>query len=355
MKVTAILKGLKDTNGHQPIQIRIYHNGKRTFKPTHIKVDPELFKKGKVLPAHPKAKELNDRLKTLIIQNQATALEGFKKKVPKTDFYGYTDECIKQWSGIKRESTLRQIEARRDKLKGFAPTLLLTDVDSDFLYRYQQHLFSIGNHINTVWTAFTFVKMIVRKAFIEGLITENPFVKFKMPQSQETEKIYLTQDEVKDVDKFCLEERCPPTLFFIGTWFLIACHTGLRLSDLKAFDKKKNIIGGRLIVRTQKTREMVSLPISDKLRALFERIDYRPMTMTGEGYNRLLKILVMGAGIDKKVSSHTARHTAAMAMANAKISQEVAQKVLGHKKIATTSIYYKISNQRIDDEFRKMQ
>ena len=61
----------------------------------------------------------------------------------------------------------------------------------------------------------------------------------------------------------------------------------------------------------------------------------------------------MGAGIDKKVSTHTGRHTMAMSLANSGISQEVTAKVLGHKDLRSTVSYYKISNARIDAELKK--
>jgi integrase len=165
----------------------------------------------------------------------------------------------------------------------------------------------------------------------------------------------LLPNEIKKIDKFCLDKKCPKELFFAGTWFLISCKTGLRLSDQKSFDKKKNIHAGRLIVQTSKTGEIISLPISPELKKLFERINYEPMHYSGEAYNRLLKLIAKGSGIDKNISSHTGRHTAAMTLANSGVSQEVASKVLGHASLRTTSIYYKISNKRIDDELKKIE
>lgn len=352
MKVTAILKGRIDSNGHQPIQIRIADGRKRSYRPTKMKVPQKDFEAGKVKPSHPKASEYNQRLKTLVIQYQAAELKG-EKKVPRTDLYDYLEICLAQWDRIKKDGTLRQIRSQRDKLKEFAPSLLLSEVTVDFLYRYQAHRYSLGNNHNTVWTAFKFLRSVIRKAYAEGLVRENPFAVFKMPQYRDPQKVYLTKEEIEEVDKF-LKGDCPGELHFIGTWFLIACYTGLRLSDLRAFDRKKNIVGGRLIVHTQKTQDVVSLPLSERLKGYLERIDYKPLGMTGENYNRLLKALMLACGITKKVSSHTARHSAAIMMANAGISQEVTAKVLGHKKLATTGIYYKITGSRIDAELGKL-
>lgn len=354
MKVTAIQKGLIDTNGQQPVQVRIFNNGKRSFRPTHIKVLPTQFKKGKIVD-HPKAGEWNEKIKNLIIQYQAQALKEPEKKKPKVYLFDYITECSNKWDKIKTWGTLRIYNSQLEKLKGFTPNVLLSQVDNNFLYAYQSYLIKLGNSQNTVWSSFKFLRTILNDAVKNDLIDKSPFVKFKMPKYEEVNKTYLLPDEIKKIDKFCQDKKCPEDLRFVGTWFLIACHTGLRLSDLKAFDKKKNIHGGRLVVKTEKTGEIVGLPITDKIKRYFERINYRPLHYTGEAYNRLLKLISMGAGIEKKISSHTARHTAAMSFANAGISQEVTSKILGHSDLRSTRTYYKITNTRIDLELKKLK
>lgn len=354
MKVTAILKGAIDTNGQQPIQIRIYHDGKRTFYPTHIKVDPTQFKEGKVI-GHPNAREFNDKIKVKVIECQAKALREPEKKKPKVYLFDYVNQCARKWDGSRKSSTIRIYLSQLGKLKGFTPNILLSQIDNNFLYAYQSYLLNLGNSKNTVWSSFKFLRTILNDAIKEDLLNRSPFKRFTMPKYEDPNKTYLLPDEVKRIDKFCQDKKCPPELFFVGTWFLIGCNTGMRLSDQKAFDKKKNIHGDRLVIKTAKTGEMVGLPISTALKKLFERIDYKPMHYTGEAYNRLLKLVIMGAGIDKRVSTHTGRHTAAMTFANSGVSQEVTGKILGHTDMRSTRTYYKISNQRIDDELKKVK
>lgn len=354
MKVTAILKGMIDTNGHQPIQIRIHYNGKRSYKPTHIKVLPKQFKAGKIID-HPKAGEWNEKIKNLIIQYQAQALKEPEKKRPKIYLFDYITECSNKWDKIKSWGTIRIYNSQLGKLKGFTSNILLSQIDNNFLYSYQSYLIKLGNSQNTIWSSFKFLRTILNDAVKEGFLEISPFKKFPMPKYEEVNKNYLLPDELKKIDKFILDKKCPNDLFFVGTWFLVACNTGLRLSDLKAFDKKKNIHAGRLVVKTAKTGEIVGLPITDKIKKYFERIDYKPLHYTGEAYNRLLKLIAMGAGIDKKVTSHTARHTFAMLLANNKVSQEVTAKILGHSDLRSTRTYYKITNARIDLELKKLK
>jgi site-specific recombinase XerD len=42
-----------------------------------------------------------------------------------------------------------------------------------------------------------------------------------------------------------------------------------------------------------------------------------------------------------------------MTLANKGVSQEVAAKYLGHKDLRSTGIYYRITNQRLDEELKK--
>ena len=353
MKVTAILKGRIDSNGHQPIQIRINHEGVRYFKPTHIKITPALFEKGRVKNAHPKALEHNKTIERLIIQYQAQALAGFEKKVQKINLYTFIATTIQHLT--RKDSTVRQYQAQVSKLKAFRPAVNVDELNHTFFNGYKKHLQKIGNDENTIWSAFKFLKTFVKKAMNDGHLKSDPFLNWEFPKYTDPQKSFLTEKEVKQIDKFCQDKKCPKMLEEAGAWFLIGCYTGLRISDIKAFDKKKNIVNNRLVFHTQKTGEIVGLPISSRLKKYFEKVDFRPLSMHENTYNQLIKVIAASAGITKHISSHTARHTAAMMLANAGVSIEVTAKILGHASTKTTNIYYKITNKRIDSELKKLK
>lgn len=177
---------------------------------------------------------------------------------------------------------------------------------------------------------------------------------FDGPKYQDNPKQYLTREQVNRIEAFA-KETPSLELSFCATWFVIGCYTGLRYSDMQAFSEKKNIKDGRLIVHTVKTGELVSMPISEKMRSLFDRVNWKPLHYTNQAYNRFLKSIAALCNIDMPIAAHFSRHTAAMLWANAKISQEVAAKLLGHTTTKTTAIYYKISGQRVDEELKKLE
>lgn len=349
MKVSTILKGRPDHNGHLPIVIRISHEGIRKYHPTNIRIDPELFEDGKVGPQHPKSKQLNQTLQLLTIQFQAQALEGFKKKIPKTDFYKYVGDQLPHLTRAK--GTVRYYKSQLKKLKEFAPVLLMDSINKDRLNKYKSWLQSRGNGSNTIWSSFKFLRTFVRQAYKDKLIKDYPFDNYEFPKYRENDKNYLTTDEIGLIEKL-IESPLPEMTLLAAVWFLIACHTGLRISDIKTFSKK-NIVGNRLVLRVQKTKEIVGLPLSDKVKGWLEQVGYK-LSMSENTYNGLIKIVCAAAGINKHVSTHTARHTAAMRLMDAGVRLEIVARFLGHKDLRATSTYAKISNKQMDDELKKL-
>lgn len=355
MKVTAILKGHIDINGHQPIQIRISDKGKQRFVPTHIKVEPRLFTEGRVKSSHPKAKLYNERIATMILQCQAQNVEGLQKKTPKVNFYEYVERVI---SGLTRKpGSLRQYQSQLTKLKEFNPSFYLSEVNHDFLDRYQAFLKTRGNDGNTIWSSFKFLRKFIRQAHKTRLIDSYPFDNYEFPKYVEPDKVWLTENDLSKIDNL-LQLDISPRLKEAGNWFLIACHTGLRISDIKRFDYKKHVINGRLVMRTQKGGRHVGLDLKEhfpEVLELLERVEFKRLSMHENTYNELIKMVAAAADVDKHISSHTARHTAAMSLANKGVSQEVVAQILGHTDLRSTRTYFKITNQRIDLELSRVK
>ena len=71
--------------------------------------------------------------------------------------------------------------------------------------------------------------------------------------------------------------------------------------------------------------------------------------------NEYLKEIAKILGIEKRVTSHLARHTFATTVTNANgVSIETISKMLGHTKLSTTQIYARIVDQTISREMDKL-
>lgn len=341
MTISATLKGPKDNTGRRKIYIRINDGKVRKFHATQMKIEPANWK-GKVIG--PLAKDYNAKIKSLIIQYETGGMSSIPVR-----FTDYVTKCLNEWDRIKKYETIRQITSEMNKFKRFSNPLL-SSISPQMLYRYKEYCYGLGNKGNSVWKSFKFLRLVLRKVHREKVINSNPFDLFEMPKYRDPKKIYLSKDQVEKINLKCQEVK---ELSLAGTWFVIACYTGLRFGDLVAFNKSK-IKNGRLIVYTAKTGEVVSMPLNEKLKGLFERVDYKPLPYTNTHYNRLLKAVGAYCEIDEVLTSHVARHTCATMLASAGVSIEVTAKILGHESIKSTAIYYKITGDRIDKEFAKL-
>jgi integrase/recombinase XerD len=352
MKISVILKGKEDGQGRKVVYIRMNEGEKRKFTATKIRVTPDQLQNGKIVK-HPQATIFNNVLKRLVAEMENKAATGETDLPEEISFYHFAETELKNWEGIKKPSTITSYTRELAKLKRYKQELTLSDITTAFLDRYRQHLKGLGNSNNTQWKAFKFIKAVLHVAEKKKLVKDNPFELFDGPKFKETKKEYLTREQVDRIEAFS-KETPSMELAFCATWFVIGCYTGLRYSDMHAFDEKKNIVGGRLVVHTVKTGEVVGMPISERLKGLFEQVGYKRLHYVNQTYNKRLKTIAALCNIDLPVAAHFSRHTFAMMLANTGISQEVTAKLLGHTNLKTTATYYRISNSRIDDELRRL-
>jgi len=145
------------------------------------------------------------------------------------------------------------------------------------------------------------------------------------------------------------------------TLFLTAYGTGLRIAELcnlqvGDIDSKRMVIHVRM-GKCRKDRYTLLTPeLLRQLRAYW--LKYRPTGYLFYGASRDLpaqtdmvyhawKRTYARSGLEKKVCFHTLRHCFATHMLEAGVDLRTIQVMLGHSSIQTTSMYLKISTQRI--------
>lgn len=163
----------------------------------------------------------------------------------------------------------------------------------------------------------------------------------------------LTQEEVKR-----LLNAVTNTKHRILLEIIYGC--GLRVSEAVKLKKTQiNFDEGLLTVREGKGRKdrYVTLPssIKDRLRAYFDaRSDDSPYvfnTQRGHLHIKSAQLIVEDAarkaGIKKKVTPHTLRHSYATHLLEQGTDIRIIQKLLGHSNLKTTQIYTQVSTQLI--------
>lgn len=352
MKVSAILKGRKDSNGRQTVYIRVNEGERRTYKATTLKVHPDQFKNG-IVTDHPKARQYNEIIKEKITAIEYAAMKG-ERKYPDADYRDYLTRCLRLWDKAKSYGTLQQIKTYNEQFIEWAGEIKMSRVTVDLLSDYKAYLNKRYNGSNTVWKALTRIRTVFTQASKEKILQDDPFDLFTIPPFRQTKREYLTGEQVNDIEKYALGKDCPPELKLYAVWFVIGCYTGLRFSDMQKFDRKKHIKGGRLILHTTKTGDLVSIPINAKLKTLLEAVDYSNLARSNQKTNKALKVLADACDIDLVLTVHVARHTFAVRCASEGIPIEVTAKLMAQAGIKYTAVYYRITDKKVDAEFEKI-
>lgn len=336
MTQTYILRGKADFWGRQTLYIRWSNKQQRRLQKTTLLLTPDQLKSFQQgIPG--KDKDLYRKFLSIMEEPETI----------KTDFYKYCEARMKEEAREFSPETIRQQKGEISKLKAFRPVVNLQDITPAFLSDYKAHCYELGNVTNTVWKSFKYLRKIVLRAYKEKLIPDYPFAIFEMPRYRNPQKKYLTEDQI---EALLAIEDLPEQIRIARDWFVIGCYTGLRFGDMASFNKKEKIRNGRLVLYTKKTGEVVSLPFTDKLKELFERVNYLPVEFSNGYFNILLKQLDVGL----KLSVHVARHSFGTLCASKGMRQEVIAKYMGHSSIKTTAIYAQLSSPSMDDEYRKL-
>ena len=157
---------------------------------------------------------------------------------------------------------------------------------------------------------------------------------------------FLTVDEIKSL----IATDCPRE--DVKRAYLFACFCGLRFGDVAGMKWGDLILDGgqwRVTVVMQKTAKPIYQPLSESAMSwLPERGDASPDdavfgTLPALArINLMLKVWAKAAGITKRVSFHTSRHSFATMMLTLGADLYTTCKLLGHSNVKTTQIYAKI-------------
>lgn len=192
------------------------------------------------------------------------------------------------------------------------------------------------------------LKACLAQAVKDGIIARNPADNVDSFKPEETERVYLTLEEVKAMAK---AECAYPVL---KRAFLFSCLTGLRKSDIEKMLWSEVQAQGeytRIIFKQKKTGGQEYLDISPQAVAYMgERGAPEDRVFAGFKYSAYvtseLRMWAVRAGITKRITFHSGRHTFAVLMLDLGADIYTVQKLLGHKELHTTQIYAKVLDKK---------
>ena len=208
------------------------------------------------------------------------------------------------------------------------------------------------------------LKTIFRVAKSRNITTSDPFLGFKISM-RIVDREFLNEEELQRIISTPMPTRY---MDLSRTVFVFACFTGLSYIDLKNL-RIINLVKDNDFywIRTKRQKSsvasnipMLQLPLEilrkhhPDLTATDPMEPLLPVT-SNQKINRALKKIAEHCRIPKDLTFHIARHTFATTVALSNdMSIESLSKILGHKRIATTQHYAKITDKKVAQEMLKL-
>ena len=361
-------KKLND-QGKALVQCECSLDGRKIYATTRVYVKPCEWdaENGQIAMSHPNHKALNAFLFEFMFDLEKAELDIWKRGgVPtlqqiKEVIAG--NRCKEMtFDAFARDAVMKSDRKRGSKdnilntlntLKEYKPSYNWDDVTYSFIRGFERHLRMRGNKVNTIAKHLTCLKTMVNEAVKQGLMSVNPFSRFKI-RHETGEHSFLTNEELGVLERM---KALGGRLQHILDAFLFCCYVGLRFSDFKALTQEHIVVKDGfewLKFKSQKTGVDLDLPLyllgGGKAVALIRKYPSLKIFVDigcNADVNRKLKEVVKMAGIRKKVTFHSSRHTCATTLVYDGVPITTVQKVLGHKKISTTQIYSEVHNQTL--------
>jgi len=390
LKVTFMVRKDRAQNGHPPIYLQLFLEGKRVRISTDQTVELKNWDEqlGRVKGNSAMANSLNEYLEKIkldtlriyndykikdsditvdMLKNKLTAkeIDTRKKLLEVCDIFNSNSEKL---IGIEigkitwgRYHAFRNRIADFIKLKYKTDDIYLNQLKYSFMVEYEFYIKTeVKIQQNTMSKYLKYVKRIMDFAVNNEWVEKNVFQGYKCPV-KEAKREYLTAAEL---DRIMTKEFTIDRLIEVRDIFVFCCHTGYAYKDAAMLTPEHigTGINGKKWIYTsrQKTENVANVPLLDIALDILEKYQDHPACVkankllpmkSNQKLNSYLKEIADICEIKKPLTTHIARHTFAttVLLANG-VSMEATSKMLGHSSIKTTQIYGKIVESRVGDE-----
>jgi integrase/recombinase XerD len=277
---------------------------------------------------------------------------------------------------VERGFSQNTLLAYKRDLEEFLRFLLRNGIDSwekpdeNLLTKFRLFLKNRGLSTSTVSRKIYAIKTFYRFLLQEGKIKYDPASEFSAPKTLKKLPSVLTVKEVEKLLNIPFENKEKDIRDSAILEVLYA--TGIRVSELISLSIDDiNLEVGYLKVFGKGNKERI-VPLGKKaIQALknylensrqillkgknsnFLFVNNRGNKFTRQGIFFLLKFYSKKAGINKKITPHTLRHSFATHLLERGADLRSVQEMLGHSNISTTQIYTHITRERLKEIYKK--
>ena len=376
-------------NGKAPVMARITISGERIQLSTHQSVHPSRWNTpcGYVAGRSDESKRINGALETirariarcydsLVAAGEPPTAQRVKELYLGDDgrrqmllaFFRRHNEEFRTMVGVSRSiNTYNKYRSVYLHLSRFVAERYGCDdvpfhrLDSRFVSEFHGYIGrTVQRKANTVWVYMIALKHILMLARTHGYMSRDIFSNYKLRQVS-VKRNFLSIEEIRRVESLPLESAM---LRYVRDLFLFSCFTGLSYIDIRnlRFDNLQMQGRERWINTSRcKTGTEVSVMLFDIALRILERHSADSgegciFRMPSNGWcNLCLRRVMRAAGIERRITFHSARHTFATSVTLSHgMAIETISKLLGHKNIRTTQIYASITHAQLRREMSQL-
>ena len=353
------MKELAD--GSKSLYLDIYRNGKRSYEYLKMYIIPETDDNARKRNAATMTAANTIKSRRII---ELTNGEAGIKRADNQETVSLLD-----WMNTYMENQQKrgkkdghQIKVAIQILKDYAgERVTMGQVDKTFCQGYIDYLLTEyrpqGKPVSK-FTAQNYYRVLngaLNAAVRADVIKLNPFTKIGNSDKihrPESKREYMTIEELRALIATPMKNEA------VKQAYLFSCFCGLRISDIIKLKWKDVFVDRgqyRLAVSMKKTKEPIYLPLSpEALKWMPERggksSEDNVFDLPSANTIRMqLKPWAKAAGISKRFSYHTSRHTFATMMLTLGADLYTVSKLLGHADVKMTQVYAKIINKKKDE------
>lgn len=352
--------------GKAPVEMSIIISGKRCILTLPRKEYPEVFKKSLASSRKNEIKsyceEVYTSVQSKIFQLQQRhiplSIDNLKKYIQS----GFCDsftlgnlwteykeilETRVQGGNLTKSVYMKYTWAWKYFLEnsGVSEEIELTSVSSGNILKFTSWL--EGKYENqTAVGIYRKIQTLFKYALDSGKITTNPCALVKI-KKQKKEATYLTESEI---EKIQFHDYRNESLNHYRDLFIFQVHTCLSYSDLRNLtwsDVMESKYGLYIKKPRQKTGVEFTVLLDSTTLEIWQRYGHDLKVPSPQKYNTYLKHISDLAGIKKKITTHTARHSGAVRLINNETPLEIVSKILGHTSELQTKEYARLLDQSV--------
>lgn len=297
------------------------------------------------------------------------------QKSTETMTLAFGEAMIAELQDAKKFGNARVYDTMLRSVRNFVKgrDLPLKQITYAWLKKYEAWYLSKGNSANGLSVSLRTLRALYNRAIKQKLISKDyyPFTDYRI-KGESTRKRAISGADLELIKQFQpkTERQARAKDYFLLSFYLM----GASFVDL-AFLKVRNITGGRIEYKRQKTGRLHSIPLSAPLQAIIDKYlqgkkkddfilnviksdDPKRQLMNVRDelrqFNRRLKEIGELCGIEAPLTSYVARHSYATIAKYKGVPTAVISEALGHTSEEVTQVYLDSFDKEVLDKYHTM-